>query len=480
MASASVLNLSSSASSDYLVKDANRKDSDNQWSAILNEVRISTSNRLTEKNVLVLGDRETGKSDLIARLIGKESVSPSGVGLEHVSIPVKDDEREDVTQINAWVLEEEYFASSLMPLVLNEKTLDKTVVWLFINMTKPWNIVQSLEKWSTVLTEELDKLRLDPVLMKNYQQKLEKTFKEYVDPSLAQTTSAATESEVDLPLGENTLTMNLGVPIIVVVSKADHMLTLEKDFDYKEEKFDFIQMHLREWCLKHGAGLIFTSAKENKNIRVLLKYSAHLLYGLKFDEDGFVLDRDSLFIPIGWDNEKKISILNDNLGDIKASQPYDAVVTAPPPLLKQNNAGPTLHAEDDQDFVKRIQQMLQQPIPSRLDSPAGAVKTGSSVRSSPAQGSPKKDGPRGSLGTGGTSESALSSFFNTLLNKNNKGPPTPPTSARTSSPSAIRVDAAAELDRLSRSSDRQPENQTEATEPELPKESLPASEEGSL
>lgn len=79
----------------------------------------------------------------------------------------------DVTQINAWVLEEEYFASSLMPLVLNEKTLDKTVVWLFINMAKPWNIVQSLEKWSTVLTEELDKLRLDPLLMKNYQQKRE-------------------------------------------------------------------------------------------------------------------------------------------------------------------------------------------------------------------------------------------------------------------------------------------------------------------
>ena len=88
-----------------------------------------------------------------------------------------------------------------------------------------------------------------------------------------------------------------------------------------------------------------------------------------------------------------------------------------------------------------------------------------------------QDGPRGSFGAGGTSESALSSFFNTLLNKNNKGPVTPPTTGRTSSPSAIRVDAAAELDRLSRNGDRQPETRTDS---ELPKDLSAAPEEETL
>ena len=53
-----------------------------------------------------------------------------------------------------------------------------------------------------------------------------------------------------------------------------------------------------------------------------------------------MLERDSLFIPIGWDNEKKISILHDTLGDIQASQPFETVVTAPPllPKVGQNYA----------------------------------------------------------------------------------------------------------------------------------------------
>ena len=37
---------------------------------------------------------------------------------------------------------------------------------------------------------------------------------------------------------------------MLLTFQADYMLTLEKDLDYKEENFDFIQMHLREWCLK--------------------------------------------------------------------------------------------------------------------------------------------------------------------------------------------------------------------------------------
>lgn len=47
---------------------------------------------------------------------------------------------------------------------------------------------------------------------------MEKLFKDYVDPSLEKTTITS-EKGGDLPLGENTLTNNLGVPIVVVVTK---------------------------------------------------------------------------------------------------------------------------------------------------------------------------------------------------------------------------------------------------------------------
>jgi dynein light intermediate chain 1 len=37
------------------------------------------------------------------------------------------------------------------------------------------------------------------------------------------------------------LTRNLGLDLIVVVTKTDYMIELEKDFDYKDEHYDFIQ-----------------------------------------------------------------------------------------------------------------------------------------------------------------------------------------------------------------------------------------------
>ena len=42
-------------------------------------------------------------------------------------------------------------------------------------------------------------------------------------------------------LPEGVLARNLGLDLIVVVNKTDYMVELEKDFDYKDEHFDFIQ-----------------------------------------------------------------------------------------------------------------------------------------------------------------------------------------------------------------------------------------------
>ena len=50
------------------------------------------------------------------------------------------------------------------------------------------------------------------------------------------------EEELELePLPEGTLTRNLGLDLIVVVTKTDYITELEKDFDYKDEHFDFVQ-----------------------------------------------------------------------------------------------------------------------------------------------------------------------------------------------------------------------------------------------
>ena len=43
------------------------------------------------------------------------------------------------------------------------------------------------------------------------------------------------------PAPEGVLARNLGLDLIVVVNKTDFMAELEKDYDYKDEHFDFIQ-----------------------------------------------------------------------------------------------------------------------------------------------------------------------------------------------------------------------------------------------
>lgn len=62
-----------------------------------------------------------------------------------------------------------------------------------------------------------------------------------------------------MPLGEGVLQVNLGIPIIVVCSKVDMLLRGEK-VKLLESNLDFIQRHLRTYCLSYAAATIFTES----------------------------------------------------------------------------------------------------------------------------------------------------------------------------------------------------------------------------
>jgi dynein light intermediate chain 1 len=62
-------------------------------SHILQDVQNSTKKSPPIKSIVVLGDNESGRSSLIARLKGTESVS-KGLGIEYHYIDVKDENRD--------------------------------------------------------------------------------------------------------------------------------------------------------------------------------------------------------------------------------------------------------------------------------------------------------------------------------------------------------------------------------------------------
>ena len=78
--------------------------------------------------------------------------------------------------------------------------------------------------------------------------------------------------------------------------QTDFMADLERDYDYKEEHFDFIQQSIRTFCLQFGAALFYVSVKEDKNCDLLYKYLVHRIYRFPFKTPALVVEKDAVFM----------------------------------------------------------------------------------------------------------------------------------------------------------------------------------------
>ena len=136
------------------------KTDENLWASVLSEVQTSRNSQLpTSKNLLVLGDKESGKTTLIAKLQGNEDPK-KGAGLEYGYIDVRDEYRDDHTRLGHWILDGDPKHSNLLRFALTEENFTDTTVLLCVAMTTPWNIMDQLRNWATILQDHIDKLTL--------------------------------------------------------------------------------------------------------------------------------------------------------------------------------------------------------------------------------------------------------------------------------------------------------------------------------
>ena len=135
--------------------------------------------------------------------------------------------------------------------------------------------------------------------------------------------------QTNLSMFEGVLSRNLGLDVVVVITKSDSMSTLESEHGLTDQHFDFIQQSVRKFCLTYGASLFFTSVKEDKNCDLLYKYLVHKNYNFPFTTPALVVERDALFIPAGWDSPSKIGILLENLFKFSPEQNYKDVIKSP-------------------------------------------------------------------------------------------------------------------------------------------------------
>ncbi|XP_031432520.1 cytoplasmic dynein 1 light intermediate chain 1 isoform X2 [Clupea harengus] len=469
-------------------QSAEEDDGQNLWSSILSEVTTRSRSKLPAgKNVLVMGETGAGKTTLVAKLQGVEEYM-KGRGLEYMYFNVLDDDIDDHTRCNAWVLDGDLYHKGLQKFAVSQDNFANTMILLVVDMSRPWMAIDSLQKWASVVREHIDKLRIIPETMRDMEQRLVRQFQEYREPGDDLTASPQRrnptmgepdDDDVLLPLGDNTLTHNLGVPMMVVCTKCDAIGSLEKEHDYRDEHFDFIQSHIRHFCLQYGSALLYTSMKENKNLDLLYKYLIHRLYGFPFNLPAQVVEKDSVFIPSGWDNEKKIAILYENFQSLKMNDNLEDVIVTPP--LRKFVHEKELGAEDDQVFLVKLQSLLAKnppaaagrPVDSTSRGPSGSPRaTNRSATANVASVMPMQSG-------GQTSEGVLANFFNSLLSKKSGAPGPGGNSTGSSTPGTVRKsgsklglsDVQAELDHISNKSDLEPSSPTTTLSPIESKES---------
>ncbi|KAJ3044642.1 hypothetical protein HDV00_001568 [Rhizophlyctis rosea] len=430
-------------------EDEDRDDEPKEiWSSILRGVAASKAS-LPIKNVIVLGDSKAGKQTIINALRqhtenpdDTHNESGSHLALSYSYMEVTEDDSEDVVaRVGLYNLSNDAAYQGLLRFALNLETLADSLVVLVLDWTRPWTFFDSLDRWLTLLERTIGSMSEQRRrLVEELRGKLESYIRDYVEPvepgqegggaapgtpgrGEPSTPVGASASQVVLPLARGTLTNNLGIPVVVVAAKSDATINLERERDYKEDQFDFIQQSLRTVCLKYGAALFYTSIHRSQTLSNLRSYILHRLIGtpasyssavssvggqqslvvtpssFAFNLRARVLDRDTVLVPSGWDSWGKIRVLREGFdcegmagleeeeGEGGRRGGYGGSVLAGPKMIyeevirnpqssKPLPINATITAEDEETFLERHLEILSVSVlgsftPSIL-SPGGA------------------------------------------------------------------------------------------------------------
>ncbi|VDL58309.1 unnamed protein product [Hymenolepis diminuta] len=191
------------------------------WSTILKEVANARIGRIPHgKGIIVLGDNGAGKSTLVSRLSHK-TVPPKTPGLEYHYIDIRDEATDgefysvsnvvlDQTKLNAWVLDGDLIFVPFLKFALDKKNFTDRMVVIVVDMDRPWNIMDVLEKWSNALEDYIQSIDVEVEDMKEYQDNRKprtgfvvaviRQFRLYVEPDTLHLHSVATNGGAVTPV----------------------------------------------------------------------------------------------------------------------------------------------------------------------------------------------------------------------------------------------------------------------------------------
>ncbi|KAK2085217.1 Cytoplasmic dynein 1 light intermediate chain 2 [Saguinus oedipus] len=116
------------------------------------------------------GEDGSGKTTLMTKLQGAEH-GKKGRGLEYLYLSVHDEDRDDHTRCNVWILDGDLYHKGLLKFAVSAESLPETLVIFVADMSRPWTVMESLQKWASVLREHIDKMKIPPEKMRELERK---------------------------------------------------------------------------------------------------------------------------------------------------------------------------------------------------------------------------------------------------------------------------------------------------------------------
>jgi dynein light intermediate chain 1 len=282
------------------------------------------------------------------------------------------DKDEIVSRMKVWQLDDGNHWSLLAKLI-PAADLANAVFVVTVDLSKPWDVLSSLEKWLDVIKQTTEKIVSQ--LAPEQQSAMKKKVSHYVQTYME---SAEKKVEIGEPeaaeakaavIDEAVPRVNFGVPIVIVGTKGDYYSRVIARAT-ADEKFEHVVRRLRSVALEHGAGLVFTSAfGEGANVQVLQDYVYTRALGFPQKHPpklvGVATDY-GIFVPAGFDNPQLLATKVSGRSGWTDATPMSEIFTENNESKKAKPDGTKeamVTAEDSETFFKSLQNQLTKGVP---------------------------------------------------------------------------------------------------------------------
>jgi len=345
----------------------------NMWQEILREAM--PKKQIENTNVFVFGDKSTGKRSLFnvmnrsiftdgddsyKRLLQIDEESSRFGLLDYTYINIKDnseDYPEVIGKLSVWIMND-FIDKDKILAFLKPEDIIHGICLIMVDLSRPWLLKQSLEKWIKFVQEVFAQLisKLPDDKQEEVKQNVIDKIKLYKEPEIDEQgkyiKKKMEEEEkkklLNTPLKEGVLNTNCGIPIVFVINKSD-VVTQSSEKKTFEKNSEFILSHVRAMALEYGATIVYTSGKASFNVNLLYDYICHILFNFDLIHKPNLADKEAYFIPAGYDSSTLLES-NKTFKDY-LDQKYEETI---PPIVSKVAQEEDIQCEDTNTFFESL------------------------------------------------------------------------------------------------------------------------------